>query len=403
MLSGSNTSASDSSCRSCPRAGRRPSHRGGVGRPRQGSQVRRPCKKYSRSTKCWPQPHRFRKSNERRRPRHHGARPGGCGNCNPGTSRAECYAAPNVSTGEGAVKRLVCFFDGTWNKPEDADRTNVVKLQRAVLAADADGIPQVVHYEVGIATESALGEWTFAVGAVGFGVGSRIQGGYRFLCENYEAGDEIFLIGFSRGAFQARSLAGLIALAGIARSATPEAISDAWDYYEQNKLAPDSARLEALRGANLYPVRIKCVAVWDTIGNLGIPFVRKSFIKELLGFHDTELSPTVDVGLHALAIDEPRGPFEPTLWTIKKGTSLPPGQVIEQVWFPGCHANVGGGYQDCSLSDIALLWMAERLAQTTGLAVNLEHLRATTRPDPLGEQVSPTSDGIYRVSYMLPF
>ena len=283
------------------------------------------------------------------------------------------------------MKRLVCFFDGTWNKPEDADRTNVVKLQRAVLAADAGGIAQVVHYEVGIATESALGEWTFAVGAVGFGVGSRIQGGYRFLCENYEAGDEIFLVGFSRGAFQARSLAGLIALAGIARSATPEAISDAWDYYEQNKLAPDPARLEALRGANRYPVRIKCVAVWDTIGNLGIPFVRKSFIKELLGFHDTELSPTVDVGLHALAIDEPRGPFEPTLWTIKKGTSLPPGQVIEQVWFPGCHANVGGGYQDCSLSDIALLWMAERLAQTTGLAVNLEHLRATTRPDPLGE------------------
>jgi hypothetical protein len=77
--------------------------------------------------------------------------------------------------------------------------------------------------------------------------------------------------------------------------------------------------------------------------------------------------------------------------------------VIEQVWFPGCHANVGGGYQDCSLSDIALLWMAERLTQTTGLAVNLEHLRATTSPDPLGEQVSPTSDGIYRVSYLLPF
>ena len=79
------------------------------------------------------------------------------------------------------MKRLVCFFDGTWNKPEDADQTNVVKLQRAVLAADAGGIRQVVHYEIGIATESALGEWSFAVGAMGFGVGSRIQGGYRFL------------------------------------------------------------------------------------------------------------------------------------------------------------------------------------------------------------------------------
>ncbi len=309
----------------------------------------------------------------------------------------------NCLRGRVIVKRLVCFFDGTWNKPEDADQTNVVNLQRDVLAADADGVRQVVHYEVGIATESSLGQLTFAVGAIGFGVGDRIRGGYRFLCENYEEGDEIYLIGFSRGAFQARSLAGLIALAGIARSTAPEVIGDVWDYYEQNKLAPEPARLEGLRAAARFPVRIKCVAVWDTIGNLGIPFVRKGVIKELLGFHDTELSPTVDVGLHALSIDEPRGPFNPTLWTIKKGTSLPQAQVIEQVWFPGCHANVGGGYKDCSLSDVALLWMAERITQTTSLAVDLEHLRKSAKPDPLGEQVSPTSDGIYQVSYLLPF
>jgi uncharacterized protein (DUF2235 family) len=301
------------------------------------------------------------------------------------------------------MKRLVCFFDGTWNKPEDADRTNVVKLQRAVLATDADGVRQVAHYEIGIATETALGEWTFAVGAVGFGVGSRIQGGYRFLSENYEEGDEIYLVGFSRGAFQARSLAGLIALTGLARSTATETVADVWDCYERNKLARNPARVKALRAAACFPVRIKCVAVWDTIGNLGIPFVKKGLIKELLGFHDTELSPTVDVGLHALAVDEPRGPFEPTLWTVKKGASLPAGQIVEQVWFPGCHANIGGGYKDCSLSDIALIWMAERLTQTTGLALDLEHLRTTTKPDPLGEQVSPTSDGIYRVSYLLPF
>ena len=166
---------------------------------------------------------------------------------------------------------------------------------------------------------------------------------------------------------------------------------------------PEPARLDKLRADCRFPVRIKCVAVWDTIGNLGIPLVRKGLIKELLGFHDTELSPTVDVGLHALAIDEPRGPFEPTLWTIKRGSALPPGQIVEQVWFPGCHANIGGGYRDSALSDIALLWMAERMAQTTGVAVDLEQLRKTAKPDPLGEQVSPTSDGVYRVSYLLPF
>ena len=301
------------------------------------------------------------------------------------------------------MKRLVVLFDGTWNKPGNEDeQTNVVKLQRALPAADAQGVQQLVHYVVGIATED-LGRLTFTIGAIGFGVGDRIQRGYKFLCENYEDGDEIYLIGFSRGAFQARSLAGLIALAGMARSAAPETIADVWDYYEQNKLAADAARLQALRAAARYPVRIKCVGVWDTVGNLGIPFVREGLIKELLGFHDTELSPLVDIGLHALAIDEPRGPFQPTLWTTKKGAALPSGQIIEQVWFPGSHANVGGGFKDSALSDIALLWMAERIAGTTGLAVDFEQLRKSTKPDPLGELVSPTSDGIYRVSYFFPF
>ena len=122
-----------------------------------------------------------------------------------------------------------------------------------------------------------------------------------------------------------------------------------------------------------------------------------------MGFHDTQLSPLVDVGLHALAIDEPRGPFAPTFWTIDKGAALPEGQIVEQVWFPGSHANVGGGIKDSALSDIALLWMAERMNQTTGLAIDFEGLRKSTKPDPLGELLSPTSDGLYRVSYFFPF
>ena len=302
------------------------------------------------------------------------------------------------------MKRLVVLFDGTWNKPGKEDETtNVVKLHRVIPAADAQGVRQLVHYVVGIATEDLEPRLTFAIGAIGLGVGDRIRRGYTFLCENYEDGDEIYLIGFSRGAFQARSLAGLIALAGFARSAAPETVADVWDYYEQNKLEPDPARLEALRAAARYPVRIKCVGVWDTVGITGIPFIRKGAIKELLGFHDTQLSPLVDVGLHALAIDEPRGPFAPTFWTVDKGAALPEGQVVEQVWFAGSHANVGGGIKDCALSDIALLWMAERMGQTTGLAVDLEGLRKATKPDPLGELLSPTSDGIYRVSYLFPF
>jgi uncharacterized protein (DUF2235 family) len=301
------------------------------------------------------------------------------------------------------VKRLIVFFDGTWNKPgNEEETTNVVKLHRFVPAIDAQGVRQLAHYVVGIATED-LGRLTFTVGAIGFGVGDRIQRGYKFLCENYEEGDEIYVVGFSRGAFQARSLAGLIALAGIARSAAPEVVTAVWEYYEQNKLEPDAARLEALRRDAHYPVRIKCVGVWDTVGNLGIPFVRRRLIRELLGFHNTELSPLVDVGLHALAIDEPRGPFQPTLWTIKDGAKLPDGQIVEQVWFPGSHANVGGGFKDNALSDIALLWMAERISHTTGLAIDLTGLKASISPDAMGELIEPTSDAIYRVSHIFPF
>ena len=301
------------------------------------------------------------------------------------------------------MKRLVVLFDGTWNKPGKEDEiTNVVKLRRFIPDSDAHGVRQLVQYVIGIATED-LGRLTFAVGAIGLGVGDRIRRGYTFLCENYEDGDEIYLIGFSRGAFEARSLAGLIALAGVARSATPETVADVWDYYEQNKLEPDAARLQALRAAARYPVRIKCVGVWDTVGITGIPFLRKGAIKELLGFHDTRLSPLVDVGLHALAIDEPRGPFAPTFWTIDRGTALPEGQIVEQVWFPGSHANVGGGIKDSALSDIALLWLAERMNQATGLAIDFEYLRKSTQPNPLGEAVSPTSDGLYRVSYFFPY
>jgi uncharacterized protein (DUF2235 family) len=301
------------------------------------------------------------------------------------------------------MKRLVVLFDGTWNKPGNEDElTNVVKLHRFIPDADAEGVRQLAHYVVGIATEE-LGHFTFTVGAIGFGVGDRMQRGYKFLCENYQDGDEIYIIGFSRGAFQARSLAGLVALAGIARSAEPETVTAVWDCYEQNKSAPDPARLSELRAGAAYPVRIKCVGVWDTVGNLGIPFVKRSLIKELQGFQNTELSPLVDVGLHALAIDEPRGPFEPTLWTHKRGSTLPEGQIVEQVWFPGSHANVGGGLKDSRLSDIALLWMAERITQTTKLAIDLAGLRSFAMPDPLGELVEPTSDGVYRVSHFFPF
>ena len=302
------------------------------------------------------------------------------------------------------MQRLLCFFDGTWNRPDAQDeQTNVVKLYRAVLERAPDGIAQITHYEFGIASEASYGRFTFAAGAIGDGVAERIQAGYRFLVENYRPGDEIYIFGFSRGAFQARALGGLIDHCGILAPEHAGRIAEAWSSYQDARYTSDAERVAGLHAAGHCPVRIRLIGVWETVGNLGIPIVPKFADKRELTFHNTRLSPHVDIGLHALSIDEPRKSFSPTFWTKPAEATLPEGQIIEQVWFPGCHANVGGGYKDSGLSDISLLWMAERVTALTGVAFDFGLLRQTAHPDPLAEAVQPTSDPLFRVSQILPY
>lgn len=300
------------------------------------------------------------------------------------------------------MKRLICLFDGTWDRPRDSRAaTNVVKLHRAILPTDTNGVRQLARYEIGIATDST-GFESFVMGAIGADVGARVQSAYRFICETYEPDDEVYAFGFSRGAFEARSLLGLIALSGVLKRDALDKIDEAWNCYALNKINPDSGRLHRARAHAHYPVRVKCAGVWETVGNLGIPLVALSGFNRQFAFHDTRLTGSVDVALQALAIDEPRGPFSPTFWTRAKGEPAPEDQIVEQVWFAGSHANVGGGFEDSSLSDIALLWMAERVGETTGLALDWDGLRETAAPNAYGNQVMPTS-GIYRVSGWFPF
>lgn len=301
------------------------------------------------------------------------------------------------------MKRLLCFFDGTWNRPDRQDeQTNVVKLFNAVPTTAGDGLRQLSHYEIGIATTEGYGRWTFAAGAVGLDVPARIISGYRFLVETYEPGDEIYLFGFSRGAFEARMVGGLIALIGLLHKPEIERADDALAYYLIHREVPNAEVLNGLR-QHAHQPRVRLIGVWDTVGNLGVPLAPRRIDRRELTFHNTWLSPKVDVGLHALSIDEPRGPFSPTFWTRPRGEALPQGQTIEQVWFPGCHANVGGGYKDSALSDLSLLWMAERAMALTGVDFDQQALRAVTRPDPLGEAVAPTADTVFRISAVLPF
>ncbi len=301
------------------------------------------------------------------------------------------------------MKRLICCLDGTWNSDDDgAVPTNVVKIHRAILPEDAAGVVQQSHYVKGIASTKDT-RAQFLKGAVGYEVSDRIQDGYRFLVDTYEPGDEIFLFGFSRGAFEARSLAGFISLLGIAKRGAGFSVADAWTLYRQSPAKRAAADLERLRAAAHYPAPIKCVGVWDTVGNIGNPFFSAGILGRWSGFHDTRLHPSVEVGLHALSIDEVRGPFRPSLWTRPRQAPPTPGQHVEQVWFAGSHANVGGGFPETELSDIALLWMAEGARATTGLALDMDLLLRATKPNAFGLQHASATGSLFKWSGRFPF
>src|SRR5580700_9307188 len=130
------------------------------------------------------------------------------------------------------MKRLVCFFDGTWDKPDGQDLTNVVKLQRVILPTDRAGIQQLTHYEIGIATEYK-GRLSFWAGVLSIGLRQRIEGAYRFICAHYQPGDELYVFGFSRGAYEARRLVELISVVGVANKDAPDRLAQAWTYYRR--------------------------------------------------------------------------------------------------------------------------------------------------------------------------
>jgi uncharacterized protein (DUF2235 family) len=302
------------------------------------------------------------------------------------------------------MKRLVLCCDGTWNRADQEKDdtpcpTNVVKLAYRVAkrAPGPESTTQVVYYDQGVGTGNALDR--LSGGALGKGLEENIHDGYRFLIGNYEQNDEIFLFGFSRGAFTARSLAGMIRKCGILRRDVVDKYRDALHLYRgehhPNDEIPTKFRREnCVCGEEAEGVRIKMIGVWDTVGALGIP-VRglRGLTRHNYVFHDTELSGAVEHAYHALAIDERRAPFEPTLWFYKPKEN----QKVEQVWFCGVHSDVGGGYKESGLSDIPLDWMIEK-ARGAGLSFDEKAMRARpTRPDP-GGKLHNSKTGWYRLT-----
>lgn len=288
-------------------------------------------------------------------------------------------------------RRLALFFDGTWDKA--ATRTNVERLWRLVATADPAGNAQVCKYVAGVGVHPGLRHWLG--GVFGLGLAGNVKEGYQWLSEAWRHGDEIWLFGFSRGAYTARSLGGLIRKCGLPLPGadgriTGVAVDSAYAYY-RNKVRPGmredgtdpTAEWRVQHHAR--EVTIRFIGVWDTVGSLGIPGVASwvPFARSRYAFHDTELSRIVAFAYQALALDEHRADFKPTKWT-RPASSLAPGEApvawkpeqteVEQRWFVGAHSDVGGGEQTDgaghspdTLPDITLAWMQAK-AIGAGLA-----------------------------------
>lgn len=272
------------------------------------------------------------------------------------------------------MRRLVICSDGTWNSADnEAERTNVALLSEAVRPTAHDGTEQRVCYDRGVGVEGGLLD-KVAGGAFGTGLNKNILDCYRYLIENFEPGDELFLFGYSRGAYTVRSLAGLVRNSGILKREHARRAKEAFELYRDHgdDTHPNSDRAKAFRQAHAHETRIKFIGVWDTVGALGVPTRGPvgMFSRWRHGFHDVELSSRVDNAFQALAIDERRKPFAPTLWEVPDSDVQDgmAGRRVEQRWFAGVHRNVGGGHTDPGLSNITLRWMAEQ-ARSCGLEV----------------------------------
>ncbi|QIW95166.1 hypothetical protein AMS68_000684 [Peltaster fructicola] len=256
--------------------------------------------------------------------------------------------------------------------------SNVTRLSRAVRPQSSDGIPQVVYYHFGVGASGGVVDRIYG-GASGAGLAEIVREGYTYIATNYHPGDEIFIFGFSRGAFTARSIAGLIDNIGLlTKEGLPylaEVFRDIQHQHDEHYRPkhPDvpfhnkidytgrsyGRELERLHLTRL-GINIKVVGVFDTVGALGTPKIGwlrrvglQSSASRELSFYDTSLSDCVENAFQALALDERRYAFQPTLWEKHPDNT----STLRQVWFPGAHSNVGGGYDDQQIANITLAWM----------------------------------------------
>nr|WP_320192890.1 DUF2235 domain-containing protein [uncultured Desulfobacter sp.] len=272
------------------------------------------------------------------------------------------------------MANIVICADGTWNRPEEDIQkdfpTNVLKLSRAIKPS-ADGVKQHVFYDWGLGSYHS----NVSAGATGRGIHKNIMDGYRYIVQNYAPEDKIFLFGFSRGAYTVRALSGFINNCGILKRSEARLIAEAWKIYKSpvKKNRPEETAALDFRNKYSHPSRnVHFIGVWDTVGALGIPFSFMGLFESHDEFYDTKMGANISIARHAMAIDEQREDFEPTIWLSRPGIDL------KQVWFAGVHTDIGGSYppdkeNGIRSSDTTLEWMLDE-AQAAGLGIE-PHLR----------------------------
>ena len=315
------------------------------------------------------------------------------------------------------MKRLAFCFDGTWNTLDRPNPTNVVILAQSITPVTADGTTQIIHYDPGVGT----GKSDHLMGGVfGEGLIDKLIDAYTFLVFNHEPGDELFVFGFSRGAFTARAFVGFVRKLGILKRRhaahivdavklyqaqksgdphnTPELLQFRWKYSPEVCIDTDE---DAWRVQHCAPyktgdatiARIKYLGVWDTVAALGVPsdVLFAKWANKGEQYFDSELTSFVTSGRHAVSIDESRVAFEPTLWPnfaalneVLKAHPYAADAPYQQQWWPGDHGSVGGGGDVRGLSDGALQWVLDG-ALARGLEVDLDEASPLykLRPNPL--------------------
>lgn len=307
------------------------------------------------------------------------------------------------------MKRLAVFLDGTWNEP--GDNTNVWRLRSMLSRVDPDGVVQLSYYDEGVGTrwnDRLRGGW------VGQGLSDNVRQAYQWLMEHYDEGDEIYLFGFSRGAFTARSLAGMLSKCGLLRPGAPMPVHQLFDRYNSkarpiHQLPNSSEGRDDLSLEDIWIVeysrrtRVTFIGVWDTVSALGARLWRRGI--EARGEHDAHfvrLSSSFDHAVQALAIDEHRKPYLPALWyrylpQAKPDLAHEPPPVVEQRWFAGAHSQVGGGYRGDELAQLPLGWIQKK---AVGVGLHFRYdvpLTGREHTAPLIDSFADFMKGAYRV------